>query len=399
MLRAWGSVVTSTFDLALRMGGNPVLFIGADLAYTAGQPYARGTTYEEDWQVTAGPDRSIEWVWEQTVARKGLAVKDVDGNDTMSGKGLIIFRDWLVEQSKQPAMPQVVNATGAGILFGGKFEQRSLESAVSGPESSVPGPQSLVHRPQSSVHGPRSSVSGPRSSVHGPQSTVDISGSVGAVDSHLLEALLRPLGPAHVPASEHVQPYLTIPRRQRIASTKAVRTERATDLARWSDPANLDPRWEYGPARTGRFVPPGSRVLDLGAGLETLKTYLPQGCTYTPFDVVSHSGQTLVGDLNRGELPDGEFDLVAAIGTLEFVHDVGALVGAIHPRAPLAILTYCAKTIDDLDMRLEKGFVNDFTRDELVLLCQKKGWQVVAAEWLVGGPAFDQWLFALRRSE
>jgi hypothetical protein len=385
MLRAWGSVVTSTFDLAVRMGGDPIVCIGTDLAYTSGQPYARGTTYEEDWLVTAGPDRSIEWVWQQTVARKGVPATDISGKETTTAKGLIMFRDWLVEQSKQPAMPRVVNATGAGILFGGKFEQGSLKSAVSGPRSSVPDPQSSVHGPQSSVHNPRSLVFTPD--------------SVGVVDRHLLEALLHPMGPAHVPVSDHVQPYLAMPRRQRIAATTAMRAERATDLARWSDPANLDPRWEYGPARAARFVPPGSRVLDLGAGLETLGTYLPRGCAYTPFDLVSHSDQTLVGDLNRGELPDGDFDVVAVIATLEFVHDVGAVLGVIHPRAPLAILTYCARTADDLDKRLEKGFVNDFTRDELVLLCQKKGWQVVVAEPLIVCPGFDQWLLALRRSE
>ena len=376
MLRAWGSVVTSTFDLALRMGGDPIVFIGSDLAYSDGQPYARGTTYEEDWRVTAGPDRPIEWVWEQTVARKGMAAKDVDGNDTMSGKGLIIFRDWLVEQSKQPGAPRLVNATGAGILFGGTFEQgtlqRTLAPLVSGLQSPVSVPRSVVTRP-----------------VHGS----------GVADVHLFEALLHPLGPAAVSASEHVQPYLTIPRRQRIASTKALRTERATDLTRWSDPANLDPRWEYGPARASRFVPPGSRVLDLGAGLEALRKHLPEGCTYTASDLMAHSERTVVGDLNRGEIPEGEFDVVAVIATLEFVHDAGALFAALHQRAPLAILTYCARTDDDLDKRLEKGFVNDFTRDELVLLCQKKGWQVVAAERLVVAPAFDQWLFALRRFE
>src|SRR4030095_4621221 len=36
-LRAGGSVVTSTFDLALRMGGDPLVCIGTDLAYTNGQ--------------------------------------------------------------------------------------------------------------------------------------------------------------------------------------------------------------------------------------------------------------------------------------------------------------------------------------------------------------------------
>ena len=38
-LRAWGSVLTSAFDLALRMGCNPIVFAGADLAFTGGRTY------------------------------------------------------------------------------------------------------------------------------------------------------------------------------------------------------------------------------------------------------------------------------------------------------------------------------------------------------------------------
>ncbi len=377
MLRAWGSVVTSTFDLALRMGGDPVVFIGTDLAYTGGQPYARGTTYEEDWRATAGPDRPIEWVWQQTASHRGVPAEGIGGQSLVSAKGLVVFRDWLVEDSKRPGRPRLVNATGAGILFGGAFEQLSL-------------PDTLAE-----VSGPRSPISEPRAPVAG----LVPAGSAPAVDVHLLDVLLHRLEPPAARVSEHVQPYLLKPRKQRIAATRVLRAQRTTDYERWNEPANLDPRWENGPARASRLVPPGSRVLDVGAGLEALGKYLPDGCTYTPSDLAARSERTLVADLNRGVLPPGNFDVVAAIATLEFVYDVSALLGAVHQRAGLAILTYCARTTDDLDKRLEKGFVNDFTRDELVLLCLKKGWQVVGAERLVVGPGFDQWLFALRRSE
>ena len=42
-LRAWGSVISSAFDLALRLGCNPIVFAGLDLAYTGMRPYCRGT--------------------------------------------------------------------------------------------------------------------------------------------------------------------------------------------------------------------------------------------------------------------------------------------------------------------------------------------------------------------
>ena len=108
------------------------------------------------------------------------------------------------------------------------------------------------------------------------------------------------------------------------------------------------------------------------------------------------SDRTILTDLNRGGFPDGQFDVVAALGVLEFVHDAAAVLTTARDRAGLMIATYCAKNTDNLDTRLERGYVNDFTRDEFVRACQKSGWQIVYAERLIVGPGFDQWLFALR---
>ena len=257
MLRAWGSVVTSTFDLALRMGGDPIVCIGTDLAYTDGQPYARGTTYEEDWVVTAGPSRSIEWVWQQTVARKGVPAKDIDGRDTTTAKGLVMFRDWLVEESKRPGMPRLVNATGAGILSGGNFEQETVARTLSGP---------LVSGLGSQVSCPPSQVSRLRSPVQGSK--------VGA-DAHVFDALINPQAPPACPASGHVQPYRTITRRERIARTNALRAGRESDLARWSNPANHDPAWKSGTAAAGRLGTAGIESRGPGCGTRDVEDRHP----------------------------------------------------------------------------------------------------------------------------
>src|SRR4030095_12499288 len=117
----------------------------------------------------------------------------------------------------------------------------------------------------------------------------------------------------------------------------------------WSNPANHDPAWKSGTAAAGRLVPPASRVLDLGAGLETLKSDIPADCIYLPADVVRLSDRTILTDLNRGGFPDGQFDVVAALGVLEFVHDAAAVLTTARDRAGLMIATYCAKNTDNLD--------------------------------------------------
>jgi hypothetical protein len=207
------------------------------------------------------------------------------------------------------------------------------------------------------------------------------------------------LNPRPVPTptvSEAVPPYRQRPRWVKKAATKALRAARATDVERWRDPANFEASWHQVAEHAGRLVPPGSRVLDLGAGLETLARFLPADCRYTPSDVVSLSSRTVVADLNREEFPAGEFDVIAALLLLEFIHDVPRLLTEMRRRAPLAIVTYCVRTAEDIEARLERGFVSDFTRNELVLLCQKTGWQVIIAERLSVGPGFEPWTFALR---
>ena len=49
LLRTWGSVVTSAFDLALRMACNPIIFAGLDLSYPVRRPYCANTIFDQTW--------------------------------------------------------------------------------------------------------------------------------------------------------------------------------------------------------------------------------------------------------------------------------------------------------------------------------------------------------------
>ena len=144
-LRAWGSVLTSAFDLALRMGCNPIVFAGADLAFTDGRPYCRGNSYEEDWR------RATEWgtplaeQWQHQIDSWPLTEQpDVNGQTTRTAPHLIAFRDWLVEQiAREPAVT-FVNGTGRGILTGGGIAQRRLDETVAAWPALQTAPHDLV---------------------------------------------------------------------------------------------------------------------------------------------------------------------------------------------------------------------------------------------------------------
>lgn len=126
-LRAWGSVLTTAVDLALQAGCSPIAFAGADLAYTGGRPYCRGTVYEHDWARRVAAGERLETVWLQVAAAKARRLaEDVHGRRVPTSAALLSFRDWIVEQSTAHPHVRFLNGTGDGILRGGRIEQVPL---------------------------------------------------------------------------------------------------------------------------------------------------------------------------------------------------------------------------------------------------------------------------------
>jgi hypothetical protein len=127
----WGSVLTSTFVLARRLGCDPIVFIGSDLAYTGMRPYCRGTIYDAMWQEWIDRGCSWEALMEEYFSRQPeILTRDVHGDTTRTAPHLLSFRDWLVEQTATAPQGRFINATGAGILHGGRLEQIALREAL-----------------------------------------------------------------------------------------------------------------------------------------------------------------------------------------------------------------------------------------------------------------------------
>jgi hypothetical protein len=155
LLTTWGSVATSAFSLAVAMGCNPIVFSGADFAFTGDRPYCRGTSYESQWAVwTAGTD-DLPALW-RTLVNRWPAVEeaDLDGRSVRTAKHLVSFRNWVVEQATRLPDRRIINATGAGLLHGGPIVQQTAHAAL-GPLP--PMDASIVHQvireAHASVHG------------------------------------------------------------------------------------------------------------------------------------------------------------------------------------------------------------------------------------------------------
>jgi predicted O-methyltransferase YrrM len=143
VLRAWGSVLTTAFDLATTIGGSPIVFAGADLAYTDARPYCSGTTYERDWAALRN-DGVPQDVVARSFIRQPVDMRDVHGRQTVSAPHLISFRDWLVEQSATLEPGRVLNASGAGILHGPSIGQTTLSDVLGGGTATVPEVRDVV---------------------------------------------------------------------------------------------------------------------------------------------------------------------------------------------------------------------------------------------------------------
>jgi Protein of unknown function DUF115 len=141
-LRAWGSVLTLAFDLAIRMGCDPIVFTGADLSFPDGRTYCRGVAYEEGWRRLAEWGVPYESQWQQQIdAWPRTEAADVAGALVRTAPHLVAVRDWLVEQIGRESSRRFINASGTGILHGPGLVQSTLDAALASTSASASGLQ------------------------------------------------------------------------------------------------------------------------------------------------------------------------------------------------------------------------------------------------------------------
>jgi hypothetical protein len=126
----WGSVLTAAFQVACLAGCDPIVIVGADLSHTGGHPYARTTTYELDWATAVARGETPEETWRGHIAgNRPIERPDLRGVTTTTTPTMLAFKDWLVARAKRSGR-RVINATGAGMLFGDGIEQGAIGAAL-----------------------------------------------------------------------------------------------------------------------------------------------------------------------------------------------------------------------------------------------------------------------------
>ncbi|WP_081943575.1 motility associated factor glycosyltransferase family protein [Caloranaerobacter azorensis] len=100
-----GSVATAVMDMAIKFGGNPIVFIGQDLAFTNGEHHADGNMYGEEEKVKSLPNM-----------RK---IRGQNGEILDTTLGLLSFKYWIENKIKDNPHIEFINATEGGAYIEG----------------------------------------------------------------------------------------------------------------------------------------------------------------------------------------------------------------------------------------------------------------------------------------
>lgn len=114
-LKGGGSVATYAFDLARKIGADPIIFVGQDLSFPDNRAFVSGGSYEEQWSKELAGRAPIEMKHQEYIGDKFIWMKDIYGRPVPTHKKLAIYQEWFnweIARTKATC----INATQGGIL-------------------------------------------------------------------------------------------------------------------------------------------------------------------------------------------------------------------------------------------------------------------------------------------
>jgi hypothetical protein len=109
----------------------------------------------------------------------------------------------------------------------------------------------------------------------------------------------------------------------------------------------------------------------------TLKDKLPEGCQYTPSDLVDRGAGTIVCDLNGRDLPSFPVHDIAVFGgVLEYINDVPRVITHVSKFADRIIASYVVSEAfpSTLERRVQ-GWVNDYNSSQFEEIFSRLGFR------------------------
>lgn len=150
------------------------------------------------------------------------------------------------------------------------------------------------------------------------------------------------------------------------------------DRSRWSNLELYDSRWDTRAKKIAALVPPGSSVLELGAGTQALRSLLSGSVTYQAADLEDLGiFPTMIVDLNKWPLPVFDTcDIIIFAGVIEYIKDPDSVIDHLQKYCSSFIATY--EPVGRMSpsvwwRRRRHGWFNDMKRNEFLRMFEKHG--------------------------
>jgi hypothetical protein len=108
----WGSVAVMAYDVAVKVGANPIVFIGQDLSFPGGKTYTKGTFFETE--------DKMEMTVDELKAKGSVLIEmeDIYGEKVMTNRQMYAYFNFFKTRFEDPEVigRRIINATEGGIL-------------------------------------------------------------------------------------------------------------------------------------------------------------------------------------------------------------------------------------------------------------------------------------------
>ena len=122
----WGSVAVMAYDIAVKIGADPIVFIGQDLSFPGGRTYTAGTVFEVEDKQEMTTKR-----YDETGTRL-IDMTDIYGQPVKTNRQMYAYFNFLKNRFTSPEVKdrRIVNATEGGILKSDKVEVLTLQETI-----------------------------------------------------------------------------------------------------------------------------------------------------------------------------------------------------------------------------------------------------------------------------
>lgn len=158
--------------------------------------------------------------------------------------------------------------------------------------------------------------------------------------------------------------------------TELLKIAQTTDVGRWADPDVLKQGAEQRYNLLAQYVDPAQPLLDVGAGLMLLRQHMANPDLYTPLDLLQWDARTQIMDLNQGQYPQNAVAQIVISACLEYLHHPDQCLSQMADLSDRLYLIYDTAADGNRGERRQRGYMNDFSYDDLLALLQKTGWSL-----------------------